>query len=118
MSAFDNFMYGAKRCIDTATVKTNEFIETSRVKIERAQLNNTLREEYTKLGKLCYDMSEKDVKDPEKMSRIIAKINRLKEDIELANDHLSSYEEKFCEVCGMTNPAKFQYCSKCGNKLD
>ena len=117
MSAFDEIVYGAKKCFDAASVKTNEFIEASKIQIEKSQLNCMLKEEYIRLGKACYEMSEKDIDQSVKMKVIIKKINSLLQDIELANQNFSSNKPKICESCGATNTSKAEFCSKCGNKF-
>lgn len=118
MSALDEFINGAKKCLDTATIKTNEFIEASRVQIEKSQLTGQLREEYAKLGRLYYEMSTTGVDKTEKINTVISKINDLLADIQLAKETLSANIDKVCKNCGASNSSKFEYCSKCGMKLD
>ena len=119
MSAFDEIVYGAKKCFDAASVKTNEIIEASKIQIEKSQLNCKLKEEYVRLGKVCYNMSETNVDQTAKMKLIITRIKQILEDIEVANQNFSSNSNKphVCENCGTTNANKSDFCSKCGNKL-
>jgi ribosomal protein L40E len=118
MSAFDEFVYGAKKCFDAAAVKTNEFIEASKIQIEKSQLNCELRDEYVKLGKACYDMSESGIDNTAKMQAIIERINSIKEELKLAEENFKSKKPKICHNCGSKNDYDFKYCSKCGSKLD
>ena len=117
MSAFDEIIYGAKKCFDAASVKTNEFFEASKVQIEKSQLNCKLKEEYINLGKIYYDMSETGIDKTEKMKSIIAKIHGYLEDIKLANENFVKEKFKICENCGEQNSINYEYCSKCGTKL-
>ena len=118
MPTMDDFVGGAKKYIDSATEKTNNFIDMSKLKYNISVMKNDAKNEYTKLGKLCYEMSEKGVDEPEKMSKIIARINKINMEIEFANMELAKYTEKVCPECGASNDIKFKYCSRCGSKLD
>ena len=118
MSAFDEVVYGAKKVFDAAAVKTNELYEASRIQIEKSQLNCRLRDEYEKLGKLCYKMSETGEDMTGQMKINITKIKGLLKDIELANENLNSKtRSRTCESCGFVVNSKYEFCPKCGKKL-
>lgn len=117
MSAFDEILYGAKKCFDTAAEKTNEFVEASKVRMEKAQLIGEIREEYEHLGKVCYQTSETGVDQTDKMKVIIAKIHALRQELQQADENAKTGKVKVCEHCGVSNSYKFEFCSSCGTKL-
>lgn len=118
MSTFDEVVNGAKKMFDAAAVKTNELYESSRIHIEKSQLNCKLKEEYEKLGKTCYNMSETGEDMTIAMKNSINKINQLKKEIQLKNDDLNNVNNTVtCSACGASINAKCDYCPKCGAKL-
>ncbi|MEG0614686.1 MAG: hypothetical protein RR540_02940 [Oscillospiraceae bacterium] len=117
MSTFDNFITKAKKYVDVATVKTNEFVEVSRIEIEKSQLNSKLRELYCKLGRICFNMSKTGNDESEKMSKIINKINEVQADIDLANENLGTKKYKNCPICNNKNSNLAEFCSNCGEKI-
>lgn len=117
MSAFDEFLSGAKRCFDYAAEKTGKAIDISKLQIEKSQLVCKLKEEYTALGKLCYAMSETGEDYSEKMKAKIINIHQLKEEIAILNSQLNSTRTTTCKGCGYTSETRFDYCPKCGEKM-
>lgn len=118
MSAFDEILYGAKKCFDAAAEKTNEFIENSKIQMEKSQLHCEMKDEYVRLGRTCYQMSETGIDQTEKMKTIIAKIKALHDELERVSTAQRTPKETVCEVCGAVNASRNAYCSKCGVKLD
>lgn len=117
MSAFDEFVNGAKRCFDYAAEKTEKAIDISKVQIEKSQLVCKLKEEYASLGKLCYAMSETGEDYSENMKAKIINIHNLKEEIAILNGKLNKPKSKACSNCGNVTENKSEYCPKCGERL-
>lgn len=117
MSAFDDLVYGAKKCFDAAAVKTTEIIECSRVQLEKAQLNGELKEQYTKLGKLCFEMAESGEDKSVPMRHVMDSIREILEDLKLADENVKSNKPKVCPNCKNENDPEFEFCSRCGTKL-
>lgn len=117
MSAFDEFVNGAKRCFDYAAEKTEKAIDISKLQIEKSQLVCKLKDEYTDLGKLCYAMSETGEDYSENMKAKIINIHNLKEEIAILNGQLNKPKNKTCPKCGYSADTKSEYCAKCGEKL-
>ena len=117
MSTFDDLIYGAKKALDVATVKTNELYEASKIQIEKSQLNGKMKEEYLKLGKTCYQMSDTGIDQTEKMKTIITKIHELDAELKNLNQNSETSKYKTCSECNSQNSIKSNFCYKCGNKL-
>ena len=118
MSAFDEFVNGAKKAFDYASVKTNEVVEATKVQIEKSQLSCKLRDEYEKLGRTCYKMSETGEDLTGQMKLHISKIKELIESIKQATENSASKSKlKTCENCNFVVSPNYQFCPKCGAKL-
>ncbi len=114
----DDFIDGARRYADIAATKTNEFIEISKLKLDKTRLQSKVRENYQKLGKLCFKMSESGTDLTKDMNDIIDIIRSLKEDIAWIDEQLREAKpHKTCQKCGTANPTSCVYCSACGEKL-
>ena len=87
---FEVVIDSAKRYADIAAEKTNEIIELSKLKLNKAKLQSKEREQYRKLGKYYFDfVSNAEETDEnsakENMALIeecIEKIKNLRQDIE------------------------------------
>ncbi|MBE6839548.1 MAG: hypothetical protein E7507_08450 [Ruminococcus sp.] len=118
MSGMDSFIDGARRCIDSAAEKTGDFIEVSKLKLEKTQLESKVREQYQKLGKMCFDMSETGTDTTPYMNEVMDKIRELKKDIQWTEDRINSVKpQKTCASCGKKNSTENLYCQNCGAKL-
>lgn len=114
MTAFDEFVNGAKKCFDYAAEKTGVAVEASKRQIEKSQLNCKLRDEYAALGKLSFETVENGADNAEKMRRRINNIRALKEQLGFLEE--SAKENHTCSVCGRTIKKGFSYCPECGAK--
>ena len=79
MNSFDDFATTAQNLFDNACKATGEFVNTSKLRVERMNLKSDLERAYSKLGKLHYSaakngQSEDDVKAE---NNVIAKIDTL-----------------------------------------
>ena len=117
MSVFDEFLYGAKKCFDAAAEKTSDLFEASKIQLEKSQLTCEIKEEYEKLGKICYHMSESGVDQTEKMKASIVRIHALRDELAQLRENAKSDRVKVCTECGAENSPHFKYCSSCGSRL-
>lgn len=81
MFSFDEFVTGAKKCFDVASEKGTELLEASKLQIRRSELNCKLKDEYARLGKICYEMTKGEGDVSEKMEKCVVKISKILEDI-------------------------------------
>ncbi len=114
---FDEIKAGAKDLFDKAAAKANEAIDYSRTQLDRGQLRSKIKEEYCKLGKICYDMHEVGDDRTGEMKQVIGEIKQLKTKLEEADAAVNAKKTKECKFCGTANDATSEYCTKCGEKL-
>ena len=114
---FDNFISDAKGVLDKAATKANEAVDYSKTQIDRAQIRSLIKEKYTELGKLCYNMHESDADETGKMKIIIADIRHLDEKLSEAEKSVNAKKCKACKFCLTKNDADSVFCTKCGEKL-
>lgn len=114
---FDEIKSGAKGLLDKAAAKANEAIDYSRTQLDRGQLRSKIKEEYCKLGKICYDMHEVGDDRTGEMKQVIGEIKQLKTKLEEADAAVNAKKTKECKFCGTANDATSEYCTKCGEKL-
>ena len=119
--SLDVVIDNAKRYADIAAEKTNEIIELSKLKLDKAKLQSKLREQYRKLGKFYYDIATNDTTSETTENMIdecIDSIKVLKQDIEWVSEQIRSLKpHRICAVCGAKNPTSCNFCSSCGKKL-
>lgn len=115
MTAFDEFVNGAKKCFDVAVEKTGAAVEASKRRIEKSQLSCKLRDEYAALGRLSFETAENGADNAEKMRRCINNIRALKEQIGSLNEEQPE-RGNLCPVCGKPVKKGFSYCPECGAK--
>lgn len=118
MSTFDEFINGAKKAFDTASEKTSEIFEATKIQVEKSQLNCKLSNEYEKLGKACFKMSETGIDTTEKMKNHISRIKDIHSELDkLGENRTSKSLSKFCPNCNTIFNGKYTFCPICGEKL-
>jgi len=127
--------------LDTASTigsKSADLVETGKLKLQRSQLENSIKDKKTAIGDLVYQ-AQKSGSDlsMEDLAPIFAEIKDLEGQIELIDEKLrkespqyqrpvtppqSSYTPQdnnpkgtiFCSQCGQELPATAKFCNKCG----
>ena len=88
MGFLDDLSEKAKKGLDIAGEKTNELVDTAKIKYEIAGINSDLGKAYEKLGRLVYQ-SEKSGEDcRQQVSEITAQIDDLRDRLSDAQDRL------------------------------
>ncbi len=113
----DDFITDTKKTIDKVAVKTSDAVAYSKIQLERAQLRSLLKDNFAKLGRLCYVMhtTENDVADDMKI--IIADIKKLEEELAKTEKATPNNKSKVCKYCLTKNSSDSDYCRKCGEFL-
>jgi uncharacterized coiled-coil DUF342 family protein len=114
---FDDLKAEAKGLFDKAANKANEAIDYSKTQIDRVQLRSKIREKYTELGQLCYNMHETDADETGKMKIVINDIRSMENKLAEADKAVNGKKTKTCKYCLTENDPDSVYCSKCGEKL-
>ena len=123
---FEVVIDSAKRYADIAAEKTNEIIELSKLKLDKAKLQSKEREQYRKLGKYYFDLVSNTEEQSEESSKenlaliedCIETIKNLRQDIEWISEQIGTLKpHRICAICGAKNPTSCYFCSSCGKKL-
>lgn len=123
---FDVVIDSAKRYADIAAEKTNEIIELSKLKLDKAKLQSKEREQYRKLGKYYFDFVSNAEENEEESAKenmaliedCIETIKNLRQDIEWISEQIGTLKpHRICAICGAKNPTSCNFCSSCGKRL-
>ena len=95
---FEVVIDSAKRYADIAAEKTNEIIELSKLKLDKAKLQSKEREQYRKLGKYYFDLVSNTEEQSEESSKenlaliedCIETIKNLRQDIEWISEQIGT----------------------------
>lgn len=111
----DDIISGSKDVFDKVTGTASAAFDVSKAYVEKAQLRVQLRDKFTELGKLCYNMHKTDADETGNMKKLIKEIKKIEADLEIAEE--ASKKPKVCKLCGAKNASDNTFCSKCGEKL-
>lgn len=114
----DEFVFMAKNAADVATKKTEEVVETSKIRYQLKQLEWEVEKAYAKLGAIVYESKKSTDSFDEIIQLAISEIDDLKERYESLNDKMRTYKNVVkCPGCGRENELNFSFCSRCGAPL-
>lgn len=126
---FDKVKIGISKSVTTASVKSKEFLEVSKVKNQINELQKQRRDSMEELGNVVYTMFLRDsfdeIRIKEKVSSIIKIDNQIKsmesEIIQIQNKARESLGESASTgkcSCGADLYEDTKFCSGCGNKVE
>ena len=114
-SFLDKAVSVANAAASAAGKKTEEVVETSKLKLRQASLNSEISCCYEQLGKMVYEANRFDVPNEENQTDMMAQIDALLNDL---SDLQAKKEEiskvKKCPNCGASCPTDSHFCSRCG----
>ncbi|MBQ5330416.1 MAG: zinc ribbon domain-containing protein [Oscillospiraceae bacterium] len=116
MADINRFVESTRSFAGFVSEKATAALDTGKAYAQRANISVKIREKYTELGKVCYEMHENNTDETGKMKRLIGEINLLKSDLRAAEEE--SGKKKICPYCGNKNYPDDSFCSKCGSRLD
>lgn len=123
MSNFNSFLDSAletaKVVANAAGKKTEEVVETSKLRLQVLSINNELKQVYEKIGTMVY-YAEKDHIDVQTaIADLIAEADQLQEQLGEAENRVAQLKKiKKCSNCGASCPADSHFCSRCGMIID
>ncbi len=113
--------------MDTAATigaKSNDLLETGRLKLQRSQLESALREKKTEIGNLVYFAHQQNTPADEiALGEIFAAIQDLENQIAAVDEKLQKEEAQqtpagsakmFCSKCGQELAPGAKFCNSCG----
>ena len=96
-----------------AKEKSGDMLEVAKSKYKLGEINSTIKDKYTEIGKLVYESDDEGVTS--KIEEICSEIADLKakaEDMQMIIDDILN--KKQCDSCGEKVDKKHAFCPKCG----
>lgn len=118
MGFFDEALDKAKEVLDCAEKKTNEVVNTSKLRINAATLNTQISKDYEALGNLYFQLVKGGLEPVEEAKELISQLVEKNERLEkLKKEIAESKGNIVCPKCGFVNDDIASFCSACGEKL-
>ena len=111
----ERIVRSTKTVAGIVTEQTTRAVGVSKAYAKRIKLELALRDRYTELGKLCYNMYENDTDETGSIKNKIAEIKDIKAELRDAED--TSGKKKICPECHAENNAEDSFCARCGCRL-
>lgn len=103
----------------TATKKSSELMETTKLNSEIKSERNKINKYYLEIGKKVYGTYSEDDEIFEGFEEVSNEINNSKAKIQELNERLLEIKNiKICSNCGHELPKESTYCDKCGTKQE
>jgi ribosomal protein S27AE len=116
-----SFLDKINEVVESVTNKSEEIIETNKIRLRIGQLKGKRRERFYLLGKDYYELSQDDEFTPEKVEGLLLDIGNIEKDIVELENKLKQLQEEgvvkvkpLCSNCGEDLPIGARYCPKCG----
>ncbi len=118
MGILENFVSNAKQAANVVGKKTGELVDTSKLKLQAAEINGDIRRSFEALGRALYEARKQDIQTTEEIDDIILLINHRYDELDEVNEQLTKLSSKTaCPRCGEMNVKSANFCSRCGEKL-
>lgn len=114
-SFLDNALETAKVVANAAGKKTEEVVETSKLRLQAMSISNELKQVYEKIGTMVYYAQKDNMDVQAAVQAQIAKVDQLLDqlrDTELRAAELKKIKK--CSNCGASCPSDSHFCSRCG----
>ena len=118
MAAWEDVVSRAKLLAEAAGKKTGELVETTKTKLEIAELQREIASLYEGLGRLVYDGSTSGESVEEMVDACVAHLKEQNAYLEELQDRLLENKNAVrCTECGVVNDDDSRFCKKCGKSL-
>ncbi len=115
MAILEDVLTRAKAVAEAAGRKTGELVETTKLKMEIAELQKEIASLYEGLGRLLYDGRKSGDAIDEMIDSCIAHLEEQNAYLEELQDRLLENKNAVrCTTCGAINDDDARYCNKCG----
>lgn len=136
MSFFKKLGETVKDTASTIGAKSADLVETGKLKLQRSQLENGVKEKKTEIGHLVYQAHQQNsTLSIEDLTPLFTAIQELEKQIAAVDEKLHKEVEKeaqpsvatpapsqekpgtsvFCSQCGQELSAEAKFCNKCGH---
>lgn len=118
MAIFEDVLTRAKAVAEAAGRKTGELVETTKLKMEIAELQKEIASLYEGLGRLLYDGRKSESSIDDMIDSCIAHLEEQNAYLEELQDRLLENKNAVrCTACGAVNDDDARYCNKCGKEF-
>ncbi|MBQ9938243.1 MAG: zinc ribbon domain-containing protein [Oscillospiraceae bacterium] len=115
---FDDIFEGVKDIAEIAGQKTVEIVDVSKLKIELASINNSIKKCHEKLGVLTYNAAKKGT-DSAVIDSCIEELDALYAKRDECREKINEVRPvRRCPNCGAARSASAIYCNICGEKIE
>ncbi|WP_099204146.1 zinc ribbon domain-containing protein [Scatolibacter rhodanostii] len=119
MGFIDDVVVNAKSAAEIVGKTAGKIVDVSKLKINSAEVNADIKEEFEALGRYVYENARVFHSDDVEMAAKMARIDVLKEQASSIQKELLDKQNKTsCPSCGKMSPVGVSFCSVCGTKLD
>lgn len=114
----DNAILKAKEFFEVAAKKTEEVVDTEKLKYNLSVIKNSREKDFAALGRAYYNAVKNDSIDKIDEQDLITRIEEKTDSIKVLKEEISAAKnKKLCNSCGCLVTTDSLYCKKCGGKL-
>ncbi len=118
MAVFEDVISRAKAMAEATGKKTGELVETTKIKLEIAELQREIAALYEGLGRLVYDGRQSGESVEDMIESCVAHLEEQNAYLQELQDRvLENRNAVRCTVCGAVNEDTARFCSQCGKAL-
>lgn len=119
MSFFEDAFLGAKEIGSAVSKKTGQLVDTAKLRVSAAEINNDINKRYEELGKAVYDARKSGVSIDGIIDECVIGIDALNDRLDEVKARIASMQNKVCcPSCGASMAQNALYCSRCGIRIE
>jgi len=119
MSFFEDAIIGAKDFGSAVSRKTGKLVDSAKLRVSAADINNDIKKRYELLGKAVYEARKSGTSIDGIIDECVVSIDALMDRLDEVNDRIAGLQNKaHCTSCGAAMDQKSLYCSRCGARIE
>lgn len=119
MSFFEDAFLGAKEIGSAVSKKTGQLMDTAKLRVSAAEINNEINKRYQELGRAVYEAEKSGVTIDGIIGECVISIDALNDRLDEVNARIAGMKNKVCcASCGADMDPKALYCSRCGARIE
>lgn len=119
MSFFEDAFLGAKEFGSAVSKKTGQLVDTAKLRVSAAEINNDINKRYEALGKAVYEARKSGVSIDGIIDECVISIDALNDRLDEVSARIAGMKNKVCcTSCGAAMTQDSLYCSRCGARIE